>query len=100
VVSSGTARWFGVMLAIAMAVELAWALTVSTTLGGDSPAGEPRASWSVAQIGQILFTEYAFAFEATSILILVAMVGAIALAGRHLTTKWPGREARESQWRR
>ena len=31
--------------------------------------------FSVPQIGQRLFQEYAFAFEATSILILVAMVG-------------------------
>jgi NADH:ubiquinone oxidoreductase subunit 6 (subunit J) len=29
-----------------------------------------------------LFTEYAFAFEVTSILILVAMVGAVVLARR------------------
>ena len=39
---------------------------------------------SVAEIGQRLFQEYAFAFEVTSILILVAMVGAVTLAGRHL----------------
>ena len=31
-------------------------------------------------IGSALFTEHAFAFEATSILILVAMVGAVVLA--------------------
>ena len=37
---------------------------------------------SVARIGSALFTEYAFAFEATSILILVAMVGAVVLARR------------------
>ena len=30
---------------------------------------------SVANIGKVLFTQHAFAFEATSILILVAMVG-------------------------
>jgi NADH-quinone oxidoreductase subunit J len=34
----------------------------------------------VERIGQVLFTEYAFAFEATSVLILVAMVGAVVLA--------------------
>ena len=33
-------------------------------------------------IGKALFTEYAFPFEATSILILVAMVGAVVLAKR------------------
>jgi NADH:ubiquinone oxidoreductase subunit 6 (subunit J) len=39
----------------------------------------------VPDIGQRLFRDYAFAFEATSILILVAMLGAVTLAGRHLS---------------
>ena len=99
-VSSAAARWFGVVLAMAMAIELVWALEVSRTLEGDRLAREAGVTWSVAQIGQILFTEYAFAFEATSVLILVAMVGAISLAGRHLTARWPGREAGASHWRR
>jgi NADH:ubiquinone oxidoreductase subunit 6 (subunit J) len=30
----------------------------------------------------VLFTDYVFAFEATSILILVAMVGAVVLAAK------------------
>jgi NADH-quinone oxidoreductase subunit J len=36
----------------------------------------------VTAIGRSLFTDYAFAFEVTSILILVAMVGAVVLAHR------------------
>ena len=74
---------FGALLAIAFAAELAWALTRSRTLAMTS-AGD-RPAYSVSQIGQRLFQEYAFAFEATSILILVAMVGAVTLAGRHLS---------------
>jgi NADH-quinone oxidoreductase subunit J len=35
---------------------------------------------SVARIGQSLFTDHAFAFEVTSVLILIAMVGAVVLA--------------------
>jgi NADH-quinone oxidoreductase subunit J len=35
---------------------------------------------SVANIGRALFTDHAFAFEVTSVLILVAMVGAVVLA--------------------
>ena len=35
-----------------------------------------------AGLGRALFTDYVFAFEATSILILVAMVGAVVLARR------------------
>ncbi len=36
----------------------------------------------VRRIGTVLFTTYAFAFEVTSILILVAMVGAVVIAGK------------------
>ena len=45
-------------------------------------AADARASADVActTIGVRLFRDYAFAFEATSVLILVAMVGAIVLA--------------------
>jgi NADH-quinone oxidoreductase subunit J len=81
-IESGATRAIGGLLAIAFAVELAWALTRSRTIAMTLP-GE-RATFSVSQIGQRLFQQYAFAFEATSILILVAMIGAITLAGRHL----------------
>ena len=40
----------------------------------------PAASARCAAIGRVLFTDYAFPFEATSLLILVAMVGAVVLA--------------------
>jgi len=69
---------FGAALAIAMAVELVWALTKGAEVGA-FPGG---AVSSVAVIGRILFTDYAFAFEVTSVLILVAMVGAVILARR------------------
>src|SRR5437867_9572768 len=66
---------FGAALAAALLVELAWALTRGTDAGAF-----PGASVSsVAAIGQLLFTDYSFAFEVTSILILVAMVGAVVL---------------------
>jgi len=81
------ARAFGTILAITMVVELAWALNRTRMLGFTFPAGRGNASWTVAELGGILFRNYAFAFEATSILILIAMVGAIALAGRHLTER-------------
>jgi NADH-quinone oxidoreductase subunit J len=90
--SSGAARWFGALLAVAMALELTWALSRSRGTGASaSVAGAARQTWSVADIGRILFTNYAFAFEATSVLILIAMIGSITLAGRHLTEKKPWR---------
>jgi NADH-quinone oxidoreductase subunit J len=79
---SGGARALGTLLAAVMVIELAWALS-RTRLAGDGLAGAAReGGWSVGDIGRILFRDYAFAFEATSILILIAMIGAIVLAGR------------------
>jgi NADH-quinone oxidoreductase subunit J len=69
---------FGAALAGLLAVELWWALGRSGDTGR-FPAGSVT---SVGAIGRLLFTEYAFAFEVTSILILVAMVGAVVLARR------------------
>jgi NADH-quinone oxidoreductase subunit J len=70
---------FGALLAIAFLAELGWALT-----RGPRSAGEfgPAAVTDVARLGQVLFTDYAFPFEVTSVLILVAMVGAVVLARR------------------
>jgi len=75
---------FGAVLAIALIVELGWALTKG---GGESGVFPGGAVTSVAAIGRSLFTDYAFAFEVTSILILVAMVGAVVLARREPGTK-------------
>src|SRR5437867_8382932 len=70
---------FGVVLAVALAIELTWALTRG---GGETGAFPGAAVSSVRAIGQKLFTEYSFPFEVTSVLILVAMVGAVVLAKR------------------
>jgi NADH-quinone oxidoreductase subunit J len=85
--ASGGSRAFGTLLAIFMAGELVWALSSATRLGGRFAGVERENAWSVREIGRMLFTKYAFAFEATSILILIAMIGAIALAGRHVAGK-------------
>jgi NADH-quinone oxidoreductase subunit J len=73
----------GAMLALLLVIQLTWALLQVN--GADVPVGaqgDPEAIGSVRTLGRILFTEYVFAFEATSILILVAMVGAVVLAKR------------------
>jgi NADH-quinone oxidoreductase subunit J len=66
----------GAALAVGLVVELMWALTRGN-LRASFPSG---ALISVATIGRRLFTDYAFAFEVTSVLILVAMVGAVVMA--------------------
>jgi NADH-quinone oxidoreductase subunit J len=76
----------GAGLSAALAVELVWALT---SRGGESGRFAGASVTSVAAIGRLLFVDYAFAFEVTSVLILVAMVGAVVLARRDrpLTTQ-------------
>ena len=71
-------RHFGAVLSFALVVELAWALR--RLPGSTLPDGTTEAPTTVHEIGMTLFRDYAFAFEVTSVLILIAMVGAIVLA--------------------
>jgi NADH-quinone oxidoreductase subunit J len=78
----GVARW-GTLLAALLIVQLAMALMAVREY--DTPVGAQNDATtvnSVADMGRVLFTRHTFAFEATSILILVAMVGAVVLARR------------------
>jgi len=82
----GVAR-FGALLAGLLIVQLVWALVrVNDASAAVGARGDVAAISSVRSVGRVLFTDYVFAFEATSILILVAMVGAVLLAARE-----PGR---------
>jgi NADH-quinone oxidoreductase subunit J len=74
-------RKIGAVLAALLAVEVLWALSRIGPTWFTQDAEATGVS-SVARIGTVLFREHAFAFEATSILILVAMVGAVVLARR------------------
>lgn len=72
---------FGAMLALLLVVQLGWALMRANDISDAvSSRGEVATVSSVREVGRVLFTDYMFAFEATSILILVAMVGAVVLA--------------------
>jgi NADH-quinone oxidoreductase subunit J len=76
-----TGMKIGAVLSVVLGVEIVWALSrVGLSWFAEDPAAASVSS--VARIGSALFTEHIFAFEATSILILVAMVGAIVLARR------------------
>ena len=77
--STSGLRVFGGTLALLLGIELVWAVVEMARAPASTPAA---AVSSVAEIGVLLFTEYSFAFEVTSILILVAMIGAVVLARR------------------
>jgi NADH-quinone oxidoreductase subunit J len=78
----GVARW-GTLLAGLLIVQLASALLAvreyNNPVGAQSDASAVN---NVADMGRSIFTRHTFAFEATSILILVAMIGSVVLARR------------------
>ena len=73
-------RRFGAVLSALLGVQLFWA--ISQISQAPLPSGDQAPGLDVRIIGVQLFREYALAFEATTVLILIAMVGAIILARR------------------
>jgi NADH-quinone oxidoreductase subunit J len=71
----------GAVLSALLLAEVIWAFSRISVTPFPGVADATGIS-SVAKIGSALFTDHAFAFEATSILILVAMVGAVVIARR------------------
>jgi NADH-quinone oxidoreductase subunit J len=68
----------GAVLSVLLAIEIVWALS-RFPVKWFNPDQANQVS-DVRNIGLMLFTQHAFAFEVTSVLILVAMVGAVVLA--------------------
>ena len=91
--------WTGTLLAGAVLAEVI-AIAVYSAVSGGGPAaaapgggfgaGTPFAdcggavSCNTEQLGWVLYTSYLIPFEVASMLLLVAMIGAIVLAKRHL----------------
>jgi NADH-quinone oxidoreductase subunit J len=74
---------FGALLATLLIVQLVWAFASVSALSAPVDSQTDAATvGSVVEMGRVLFSRHTFAFEATSVLILVAMVGAVVLARR------------------
>ncbi len=74
-----------ILLSLVLLVELGMAVAQRLTL---PPAGGPPVSGdfgTTLTVGRLLFTDFLFPFEITSIILLVAMVGAMVLAKKRLT---------------
>jgi NADH-quinone oxidoreductase subunit J len=71
-----------VLLSVMLAIEVAWGLSRLSATPFNQDAGSVASISSVARIGTALFTTHSFAFEVTSVLILVSMVGAVVIARR------------------
>jgi NADH-quinone oxidoreductase subunit J len=87
----GEFRWKDLLPAIALGIlllgETAYLLFQKITLNApmDAASGEALADPSV--VSKLLFSNYLLPFEVTSILLLVAMVGAIVLTKQEKKTK-------------
>ncbi len=75
----------GILLAFAVLVEMAviavWGYLTPLPVAASAT---PLSASNVQQVGWLLYTDYLVPFEVASMLLLVAMVGAIVLARRHL----------------
>ena len=72
-------RWLAVPLAGLLALEVALVLR-STRLAG--PPAAAAVAGGVESVGRLLFTDYLLPFEVTSLLLLAALVGVMALTRR------------------
>lgn len=74
----------GLIVAGIIAAEVAWAVW-GQHLGlanSPAPAASPAHLSNTAELGQVLYTHYVYAFEIAAVILLVGIVAAIALALR------------------
>lgn len=74
----------GIVLTVVLMIQIITGLTL--TFGDYTKKISPAAEniGTVESIGMILFTEYLFPFEITSILLLAAIIGAVVLAKKRI----------------
>jgi NADH-quinone oxidoreductase subunit J len=71
-------RWFAVILGLIAILEIG--LFVVAGWGNLLPVGDHVADYgSPDKVGMLLFTKYALPFEITSVILLVAVIGAVVL---------------------
>lgn len=77
---SRMARYVGVPAAVVFGATLVWRLAQGARALGASPAMEQPVE--TRKLAIMLFTDYVLPFELTSVLILIAILGAVVLAKR------------------
>ncbi len=78
-------RFFGILFGFLFLILLATAIDVGlSTFGHPEPTTGTLAPAGVEKLAELLYTKYLFPFELASILLLVAIVGAIVMAKRRL----------------
>lgn len=75
---------FGVILLVQLILTVVAAGARTGVLASATPSGQPSSYTNLQMVGALLFTRFLIPFEVTSVLLLVAMVGALVLARRRL----------------
>ena len=93
---SHVATLLGIPGMLAVTVIVCWAVlkgqTKKVSLGG-IPGPSTKAFGDAAEIAKRLFHEFLLPFEVTSILVLIAIMGAVVLAARPESAPEPGKES-------
>jgi NADH-quinone oxidoreductase subunit J len=77
--------WLGLLLALAVGAEITVAIAIGrANLGFGAPAPASALEPSTQLVGKVLFNEYMLPFEIASILLLVAMIGAVVMAKKKI----------------
>jgi NADH-quinone oxidoreductase subunit J len=77
-------KFFGILFAVILFIEIGALVKLSLTGLPPASNGLDPAFGGAHAVGKLLFTDYLFPFEITSVLLLVAIVGAIVMAKRKL----------------
>lgn len=71
---------FGVVPIVGLTIYLSQYLRM---VGNGNTSAPDEQFGTVAQIGELLFTDYLFAFEAVSVLLMIAVIAAVVVARTH-----------------
>jgi NADH-quinone oxidoreductase subunit J len=77
--------WLGLLLALVLGAELTIAIAIGRShlsFGDVAPASALEPSTQI--VGKVLFSEYMLPFEIASLLLLVAMIGAVVMAKKKI----------------
>jgi len=82
---SHTLAWqqpLAIALSLVLLIEAGYIIIAGPGIGGGQPSQLTAGFGSPTSIGDMLFNQYLLPFEVTSVLLLVAMIGAIVLTKR------------------
>ena len=78
----------GALLGVVLLAELvlvigSWQVSTHSAAVAPSPTPPPSAVTNTVALGEVLYTDYVYLFQAAGLILLVAMIGAIVLTLRH-----------------